>query len=222
MCNNKTIWNELIKCDYHLETIEITIGAKLFEINIIFDNYNDLDDFTNDIFNKYYYSINNVEPSNNSLLLNIFHTTIDIFEKLNYPPNVNIIKIMVKSEIQNIIKSSFYQIKLFNLPENLTQLKIVSLYPFDLYNLPTQIILLDIAESPCKFNLDYLPNSIKILYFPPIVKTTHNNNKNYFYKLHDLSNLPSGLIEINFGNLIIYKSIDELMEKFNKVFKLNC
>jgi hypothetical protein len=219
LCDNKTIWNELVKSEYQLKLIEITIGAKLLEIHIIFDNHNDLDNFTNDIFNKYYHSMNNIEPSNNSLLLNIFHTTIDTFETLNYPPNVNIIKIYkVNNQTSKLIKSSFYQIKLFNLPEKLTQLKIVSLYTFDLSNLPTQIILLDIAESPCKFNLDYLPDSIQILYFPPIVKTIHNDFY-YFYKLSDLSNLPSSLIELNFGNFIIYKSIGELMEKFNKDFK---
>lgn len=219
MCNNKTIWNILVKSEYQLKCIEITIGSKLLEIHIIFDNHNDLDNFTNNIFNKYYYSMNNIEPSNNSLLLNIFHTTIDTFETLNYPPNVNIIKIMIKNEIQKLIKSPFYRIKLFNLPENLTQLKIVSLYPFDLSNLPTQIILLDIAESPCKFNIDYLPDSIQILYFPPIIKTICNDF-NYFYKLSDLSNLPSSLIEINFGNFITYKSISELMENFNNDFSI--
>lgn len=218
MCDNKTIWNELVETNYQLETIEITIGTKLLEINIIFNNYNDLDDFTNDIFNKYYHSMNNINPSNNSLLLNLFHTTIDTFETLNYPPNVNMIKIMVRNEIQKLIKSPFYQTKLFNLPTNLAQLKIVSKFPFDLSNLPTQIILLDIAESPCKFNLDYLPDSIQILYLPPVVKTTRNDF-NYFYKLLDLSNLPSSLVEINLGNFIIYKSIGELMEKFNKDFK---
>lgn len=223
MCDNKTIWDELVKSEYQLETIEIIIGAKLLEINIIFNNLNDLKNFTNDIFNKYYLLINNVELSNNSLLLNFFHTTIDTFEKLNYPPNVNIIKIIVKKEsiILNLIKSLFYQIKLLNLPENLTQLKIISVYPLDLSNLPTQILLLDIADSPCKFNLDYLPEGVKIIYLPQIVNTTQKEFY-YFYKLSDLSNLPSSLIEINFSNNIVYKSTNELMEKFNKDFKLNC
>lgn len=219
MCDNKTIWNELVKSNYQLETIEITIGSKLLEINIIFDNYNNLDNFINYISKKYYCSVNNIEPSNNALLLNLFHhTKIDTFETLNYPPNVNMIKIMVENEIQKLIKSPFYKIKLFNLPSNLTQLKIISLYPFDLSNLPTQIILLDIAESHCKFNLDYLPDSIQILYFPPIVEIIRNDFY-YYYKLSDLSNLPSSLIELNFGNFIIYKSIGELMEKFNKDYK---
>jgi hypothetical protein len=215
MCDNKTIWDELVKSEYQLKLIEITIGAKLLEINIIFNNYNDLDDFTNYIFSKYYHSMNNIKPSNNSLLLNLFHITIDIFETLNYPPNVNMIKIMVNNEIQKLIKSPFYYIKLFNLPTNLTQLKILSLYPFDLSNLPTTLILLDIQETECKFNLDYLPDSIQILCLPNIITSK-------IYKLLDLSNLPSSLVEINFSNFIIYKSIGELMEKFNKDFKLNC
>lgn len=212
MCDNKTIWDELVKSEYQLKLIEIIIEAKLLEIHIIFDNYCDLNNFTNDIFNKYFHSMNNIEISNNSLWISFNHTTIDTFETLNYPSNVNMIKIMVKNEIQNLIKSPFYQTKLFNLPENLTQLKIISLYPFDLSNLPTQIILLDIQETECKFNLDYLPDSIQILCLPNII-----TSKNY--KLLDLSNLPHSLVEINFGNFIIYKSIGELMEKFNKDFK---
>lgn len=212
MCDNKTIWDELVKSEYQLKLIEIIIEAKLVEIHIIFDNYCDLNNFTNDIFNKYFHSMNNIEISNNSLWINLFHTTIDTFETLNYPSNVNMIKIMVKNEIQNLIKSPFYQTKLFNLPENLTQLKIISLYPFDLSNLPTQIILLDIEETECKFNLDYLPDSIQILYLPNIITSK-------IYKLLDLSNLPSSLVEINFSNFIIYKSIDELMEKFKNDFK---
>ena len=212
MCDNKTIWDELVKSEYQLKLIEIIIETKLLEIHIIFDNYCDLNNFTNDIFNKYFHSMNNIEISNNSLWINLFHTTIDTFETLNYPSNVNMIKIMVKNEIQNLIKSPFYQTKLFNLPENLTQLKIISLYLFDLSNLPTQIILLDIEETECKFNLDYLPDSIQILYLPNIITSK-------IYKLLDLSNLPSSLVEINFSNFIIYKSIDELMEKFKNDFK---
>ena len=212
MCDNKTIWDELVKSEYQLKLIEITIEAKLLEIHIIFDNYCDLNNFTNDIFNKYYHSMNNIEIPNNSLWINLFHTTIYTFETLNYPSNVNMIKILVNNEISKLIKSLFYQIKLFNLPANLKQLKILSSYPFNLTNLPTQLILLDIQEIECKFNLDYLPDSIQILSLPNIITSK-------IYKLLDLSNLPYSLVQINFGNFIIYKSIGELMEKFNKDFK---
>lgn len=212
MCDNKTIWDELVKSEYQLKLIEIIIETKLLEIHIIFDNYCDLNNFTNDIFNKYFHSMNNIEISNNSLWINFNHTTIHTFETLNYPSNVNMIKILVNNETSKLIKSSFYKIKLFNLPTNLTQLKILSLYPFDLSNLPTTLILLDIEETECKFNLDYLPDSIQILYLPNIITSK-------IYKLLDLSNLPSSLVEINFSNFIIYKSIDELMEKFKNDFK---
>ena len=63
----------------------------------------------------------------------------------------------------------------------------------------SQIILLDVQETECKFNLDYLPDSIQILCLPNIITSK-------IYKLLDLSNLPYSLVEINFGNLIIYKS----------------
>lgn len=217
MCDNKIIWDELVKSDYLLEMIEITIGTKLLEINVIFDNFDDLDKFTNYISNKYYYSMNNVEPSNNSLLINLFHKTIDIFEMLNYPPNVNIIKIMVENddEMTNFIKSPFYQIKLLNLPTNLIQLKIISKYSFNLSNLPTQLILLDLSESSCKFNLDYLPDSVQILYLPtlPMFKKIFK----YIYELKDLINLPSSLNKIYIGKNrnIVYNSAKELIENYN-------
>ena len=35
MCNNKTIWEELCKSNYQLESIEITIETKFLELNII-------------------------------------------------------------------------------------------------------------------------------------------------------------------------------------------
>lgn len=217
MCDDKIIWDELVKSDYQLETLEITIGTKLFEINVIFNNFNDLDKFTNNIFDKYYCSMNNIVSSNNSLMVHFFHTTIDTFETINYPPNVNIIKIMVKNndKITNLIKSPFYQIKLFNLPTNLIQLKIISKYSFNLSNLPTQLILLDVSESPCKFNLDYLPDSVQILYLPtlPMFKKIFK----YIYELKDLINLPSSLNKIYIGKNrnIVYNSAKELIEKYN-------
>lgn len=221
MCNNKTIWEELCKSNYQLESIEITIETKFLELNINFANSNDLDNFTNNIFNKYYQLLNNVELSNNLLLVNLFDTSniVDLFETLNYPSNVKIIKIIVKNEIVNSIKSQNNSIKLLNLPDNLSQLKIISIYPFDLSNLPIQIVLLDIVDSDCKFNLNYLPDSIQILYLPQI-NTLKLKDYNYFYKLSDLSNLPSSLVEINFGTNtdIVYKSTSELMEKFNNNF----
>lgn len=35
MCDNKTIWEELYKSNYQLESIEITIETKFLELNII-------------------------------------------------------------------------------------------------------------------------------------------------------------------------------------------
>lgn len=205
MCDNKSIWNELVKTNYKFTNIEITIEEKLVELNIYFSNSNDLDIFTNSIYNIYFQSMNNVELFNNSLQLNLFDSNIiNLFEMLNFPSNVDIIKIMVENKIEKLIESQIYKIKILNLPINLSQLKIISNYPFDLSNLPTQLILLDIAESNCKFNLDYLPNSVQILYLPNI------------YDFNNLSNLPSSLEEINFSNNTVYKSIGELVEKFNK------
>lgn len=214
MTDNKTIWDELVKTDYQLESIEITIGSKILEICIIFNNLNDLDNFTNYIFTKYYYSINNVNISDYSFSLNLFYTTIDTFEMLDYPSNVSIIKIYNNVCVKTLPETQIYSIKLLNLPPNLSQLKIISHNPFNLSNLPQQLILLDLAESPCKFNLDYLPNSIQILYLHNIYEIIQMK----IYKLEDLSNLPSGLVEINFGNYKKYNSTDELMKKFNKDF----
>jgi hypothetical protein len=217
MSNDKIIWRELVQTKYILSNIEIQIGLQTIAINITFNNYNDLSNFTNYIFNKYYQTLTNIDPYSKSLQLNlnINYYILDLFEILEYPSNINIMKIIIDSRTHNSIKSYKKSIKLNNLPSNLSQLKIISLVPFDLCNLPTQIFLLDISECECKLNLDYLPDSINILYLPELSITTDD----YFYKLSDFENLPKSLIEINFGINIVYKSTKELMEKidfFNK------
>jgi hypothetical protein len=219
MSNDKIIWKELVQTKYILSNIEIQIEVQTIVINICFDNYVDLKNFENYIFNKYYQTLTNIEPYSKSLQLNlnINNYILDFFEILEYPSNTNILNIYIDSKTSNSIKMYKNLINCNNFPSNLSQLKIISLVPFNLSNLPTQIFLLDISECECKLNLDYLPDSINILYLPKLPRIQKINDK-YFYKLSDLINLPKSLIEINFGinTNNIYKSTKELIDLFIK------
>lgn len=211
------IWNELTKTDYKIDSITINIcnsnsslWYNLLEIKVKFEFFDDVNMFSNKIFKKYGIDIH-VDTYNYSFDVELKKSQYNMLDNLKFPSNVNSIKIL--SCI--IVCNESNVIKLFNLPENLCQLKIISLYQlFDLSNIPTNLILLDISECEQKINLDYLPEGLKILYLPEI-----KNNKPTNYIINDLSNLPSSLIEINIGT-IIFVSTKDLMKTFNeKVFK---
>lgn len=215
--NAWVIWNELVKFKENIKYITMEIFTGFLDIEIIFDNNSEL--FSKKIFEQ----INHILYINDSTFLLKLQITneshiINLFEKLYYPPNVNTMIIVINTPFSEAISCVYDCIKLLNLPECLEQLKIISSIPFDLSNLPTGLFLLDISESKCKFNLDYLPNSLKVLYLPelPLIQS---NKYQYIYKLTNLSNLPSSLIEINIGTNrnIVWTSIEELIKNFDKI-----
>jgi hypothetical protein len=63
-----------------------------------------------------------------------------------------------------------------------------------------------------KFNLDYLPSSIKLLDL-----SYPSNDENTLYKLEDFCNLPNGLEQI-FIQDKHFNSVQELLEKYNWIF----
>jgi len=222
------IWNELVKSNYNIKCIEMLITSVYIDIQISFENYNSIEHFSLKIFKQINQRLNtNV---NNNLLQLCLHkinddNPVNLFENLNYPQNVHRIIIMVDSLSSKIFLSNTNCFKLFNLPEQLEELKIISSIPFDLSKLPTKIFLLDILNSKCKFNLDYLPDSIKIIYLSELLNffdMTQEDNE-YQYKLSDLINLPSSLIEINIGHPcknIVYSSVQKLIKNFEKDINL--
>lgn len=236
------IWNELIKSDYIIKSLNIRVSYypltpyyNTLEIKIIFDDFNFLEKFTNDIFKNFGLDIH-IDNYDNSFVLELknsnqtHETNNNILENLKFPYNV--ITIII-TEKYNYYEYK-YDVKLHNLPKNLSQLKISSTkISFDLSNLPTSLILLDIESTTNKFNLNYLPDSLKILYLPKMSFIHCDVNNEYFsyvYELKDLMNLPSSLIEINIktgndcrigeNNNIVYKSTKELIDNFKKITKI--
>lgn len=221
--NNNTwiIWNELVKTNYKINDMTICINnnpinfhQNSLEIKIKFDNSKELEKFSNFVFIQYGIDIR-IDTFDNSFEIELknlnpnYKINKNLLENISFPINVDSIKII--NYLNNTKDKKISLVKLFNLPENLHQLKIFSLSTsFDLSNLPTSLILLDISECEPKLNLDYLPCGLKILYLPesPVIL---KNNFNYSYNLSDLSNLPSSLIEINLGH-VIFKSIDDLIK----------
>jgi len=215
------IWNELVKSNFdidhiiiHHHIVQTNSNVILLEIEVQIDNFESFNNFSIQMFKKHCIDINFNNFSNSFKFELAFEKDNEknfTFEKLEFPPNVNNIQIIIENLNQNV--PDFYPIK-FNLPEKLSQLKIISAVPVDLTNLPTNLFLLDISETECKLNLDYLPDSIKILYLPNIPVILKKNYK-YLYKLSDLSNLPSSLIEIHIC-YEFFESTKKLIEKFDE------
>lgn len=192
-----------------------------FEIEIKFENIDTLIKFSNLIFKQYGIDIHintyndtfNVELKDLKPTHSAQHTNKNILDNLSFPPNVENIVIVVNLNVFN--HNYISTIELCNLPENLTQLKIYShSILFNLSNLPTNIFLLDISECIPKLNLDYLPGGLKILYLP-VFPCMKKHNFTYSYNLTNLINLPSSLIEINFG-YVVFKSLKDLINSFDK------
>lgn len=108
-------------------------------------------------------------------------------------------------------------IKINNLPLKVFNLKITSEITFDLSVLPNHIKILDLCESNFSPNLNYLPDSIEILYLPyPIDERNLAYkifNKKKLFELEDLMNLPISIREINIGHNK-YISMEDLIKNF--------
>lgn len=211
------IWNELIQTNYSIEKINIHIfNYTNIGIEIKFVNLKDLIKLSEHIFNLIYISLI-FDYTNNTTNL---YLDIDLINKpynLSFPSNVNELELMINDDLSTNIKfvqNIFNLLK--NLPENLYQLKINTSIPFDISNLPTKLFLLDITNSYYKFDINYLPNSIKILYLPSInLYKIKSQNSEYIYKLDDFMNLPTSINEINFGEVCIIsnkKIIDKIYD----------
>lgn len=223
--NDWIIWNELVKTDYSIKYIEIFINYdpskfyhNILEVKIEFSHHDSIEEFSNIIFKKYGIDIH-VEIYNNSFEIELKNLTStyqkSILDTLIFQPNVECVNI-----INHLSTYSHKIIELCNLPEKLSQLKILtSNTPFNLSNLPTGLLSLDLSESKPKLNLDYLPQGLKVLYLP-YLQPIEKYNCDYPYDLKSLSNLPSSLIEIYIDNTV-FKSINDLMKTFDEKIEKN-
>lgn len=180
--DNKKIYDHIIKSTY-----EISMGVHIQEKFIVFDVkfklLNEFDKFLQDI-NQMNLKINYYLDA---IVLSIETNEVDY---IIWPQNVLNLKIYINPEnimnTQDLIKKSSFE----NLPEKLLQLEIISVVPINLKNLPNQLLSLNLSKSPCKFNLDYLPSSLKLLYLSDSVK----------YISEELANLPANMESNNFYN----------------------
>ena len=201
---NIKILNKLVEQDYPIE--KITICSDDFSyIEIIFKNNCDLEKFRQFIFDLMYLDIS---ISCNKTELTLFaNIDLNFFFKLTYP------KFTKELHIFNTLKSEKI-IGLGILPIELKKLLIISSEPFDLTNLPNQLVTLDLSGCTGlkKFNIDYLPSSLKIL------KLSYVNEidfaKTNIYDLKDFQNLPNSLNEIYIGNMF-FSSAKEVLQKYH-------
>lgn len=217
------IWNELVKINCEISHLTVYVNYFPFniyynslEIKIKFENYDMIEKISNQIFKQYGIDIH-VDTYDNSFEIELknsnptHQTNKSILENLSFPQDIDNIEIKNSFVVADLLYNIC--IPLFNLPENLSQLKIFTLaMSFDLSNLPISLFLLDVSECRPKLNLDYLSNGLKVLYLP------EPSNSNYVYNLTNLSNLPSSLVEIYVGS-VKFNSVGNLIETFDEKIK---
>lgn len=192
--SDEIIYNELVQSDYAIKTIRVCAKFTHIEIEIEFEETKQAVDFVVKIYNKYFIHYN-ISDATLSLNININiqnNNWIDKFEHIGWPTNTKEIIILIGTNVMNV-NNCMRCIKLSNIPNKIIQLEISSCMLFELNNLPTSLICLDLSKSTRIFNLDYLPSSLQILKLPP-----HNIQTTYKYS--HVQNLPSTLIDIYHGS----------------------
>lgn len=198
---SKKIWNKLVEQNYPIEKITISVDNFSY-IEIIFEKNSDLEKFRELIFSLMYVDIS---PICNSSQLSLFvKIDLDFLNKIIYPKFTEQIHIYNSIETENAINLGI-------LPQELKKLIIISSDPFDLTNLPNQLVFLDLSGCTGwkKFNLDYLPESLKILK----LAYTDDLGGQTIYGIKDFQNLPSSLNEIFIGNMF-FNSFEELIKNY--------
>lgn len=198
---SKKVWYKLIEKDYLLEKITIS-AERLSYIEIQFQNKYDFDKFRDLIFNLMYIDISSVCDSTELTLF--VDIDLDFLQKIVYPVYTKEINIFCTYNFDKIINLNM-------LPSELEKLIIISSILFDLTNLPNKLKQLDL--SGCnrwkKFNLDYLPESLKLLK----LASTDEMSGYSIYEIKDLENLPIGLNEIFIGNMF-FKSVEDILQNY--------
>lgn len=194
------IYHKLVVQDYLTDKITI-YSDNLSYIEIIFSNKHDLEKFRHLIFGLLYMDISsNCNYNSNQLTLYV-NIDVDFLSKMTYPKFTKELNIFSTIKSENVISFGL-------LPSVLEKIIIISIVPFDLTNLPNQLVFLDLLLSTglIKFNFDYLPESLKIL------KLSYTDN--CIYDLNDFQNLPSSLNEIYIGNMF-FCSIEDVMKNYH-------
>lgn len=189
-------YNYFLECNCNVKLITIypeSDNEMTLYINV--NNSIDLEKFENYIFEKY----------NLIHKLNVFQIIIEPYKFITFPEQIT------KIHLKDYKK---HQIDLDNLPKQLKHLTIQTYQPCNITNLPNQLVILHLFGTNIKFNLNYLPESLKKLKLYYI-----DSNVSYLpiniYTLEELHNLPTNLEEINICNNI-YHSIDELIKSYEE------
>lgn len=203
---SKKIWSKLIEYKWMVKRITITIENNS-TIDIIFDKKSDLEKFREIIFNLMNIDIGPMTITNNQIILFLdLISDLEYFEKMKYPEFTDELQIFSLHNSTKILT-------LNNLPQELKKLLIITSEPFDITNLPNKLIVLDLSRCLCvkRFNLDFLPESLKILKLT--YKDDEHNDGCNVYDKKNFDNLPIGLEEI-YINDMFFSSTSELIEKY--------
>lgn len=144
MTHNIELYNKIIKNGYVI--YEYAMIIKEFELDIIINlSQKDLNELEQIVIQKNLQIYDYFHRYNNCIVIELLKSSVD----MNNYQWIKIHNIRIETWTNNNL------IKLNNLSKELKKLKISSAYPFDIPNLPIDLVELDLSDSMCKFNLDF-------------------------------------------------------------------
>lgn len=210
------VYNLLNEQTYQINVILCEYWEIYTQLTIIFEKNEDLEQFKKITYEQLNLNIrteleilnekkqvnhtNDNNIYNNELLNKRIKLKININDLTKFPEYTYGLLIINYSNNESILK---------NLPKKTKFLHIQSHEPCDLSNLPLGLIQLKLED--CKYNLDYLPSSLKIL---KIIFTDKKINPKRYYNIDDFRNLPIGLEHIEICKKV-FNSIDDLIKNYD-------
>lgn len=190
-------YNYFIECNCDVKQIIIYPESNnVLTVYLIPNDSINFSKFKNYIFEKY----------NLIRKLTVFQIFIEHYKFISFPEQINQIHLKDYQE---------FQINLNNLPKQLKHLIIETNQPCDIMNLPNQLEILELCGKNIKFNLNYLPESLKefnLTYIDSNISYYPINN----YTLEELYNLPQNLKVINICGAK-YNSSEELFKSYKTI-----
>lgn len=150
---------------------------------------------------------------NNTNYIHFYENFLDNYIRVRI--NIEDSKLIILPSKTNYIKiSHLYEsnesFPTNNLPKKLNKLYIESYIPYDISNLPNQLISLKITG--CKYNLDSLPPNLKFLEISKYDEMCDD----LLYDLDSFANLPPSLKKIKLDNYY-YSSLTDLLNNYEKI-----
>lgn len=204
---DKQVYDFLLEKDYEIKSLFVLYqNINNIKLIFLFKNDDDLFEFIQLVETQLNHNIAiikdnevNIYPEQNKIVIVL---GIDTIQK--YPNKIDNMSIIIG-------ESYFDSTIINNLPIKLKKLIIITLTQVEIKNLPNNLNELCLFGIGNKFNLDYLPESLKIFKMLYGEKTTH------YYK-NDFVNLPRNLKIIIISTKMDFVKIGDIIIFFENIF----